>query len=88
MALRLDTTYGNYRHSPDYSPYGFRSWPGGLARNPFNLSQLEPYNGRLDISDYLDELQLPQMLILAEKYDSEIMVRLRYRYISRILIST
>jgi alpha-L-fucosidase len=60
-------------HSPDYSPYGFKAWPGGLARNPYNSSELEPYTGRLNISDYLNDLQLPQMLILAEQYDTEIM---------------
>jgi alpha-L-fucosidase len=59
--------------SPDYIPYGRDTWPGGLAHNPFNSSELEPYTGRLNISDYLDDLQLPQMLDLVELYDSEIM---------------
>jgi hypothetical protein len=62
------------RFNPDYVPYGVDMWPGGLARNPFNSSELEPYTGRLNISDYLDDLQLPQMLDLVERYDSEIMV--------------
>ncbi|KAF7984811.1 hypothetical protein HWV62_11828 [Athelia sp. TMB] len=60
--------------SPDYAPYGFQDFPGGLAHNPFNSSEVEPYTGRLDINDYLRDLQLPQMLDLAENYDTEIMV--------------
>ncbi|TFK33558.1 glycoside hydrolase family 29 protein [Crucibulum laeve] len=59
--------------NPDYAKYGFGSWPGGLAHNAFNGSQLEPYTGRLNISDYLEDLQLPHMLDLATKYDTEIM---------------
>ncbi|KAJ7151032.1 glycoside hydrolase family 29 protein [Mycena filopes] len=60
--------------SPDYAKYGFSSWPGGLAHNAFNVSPaLEPYTGRLNISDYIDDLQLPQMIDLAVTYDTEIM---------------
>ncbi|KAJ7057775.1 glycoside hydrolase family 29 protein [Mycena amicta] len=60
--------------SPDFAKYGFGSWPGGLAHNAFNVSPaLEPYTGRLNISDYLTDLQLPQMIDLAVKYDTEIM---------------
>ncbi|KZP28385.1 glycoside hydrolase family 29 protein [Athelia psychrophila] len=59
--------------SPDYARYGFDDWPGGLAHNVFNSSEVEPYTGRLDIDDYLQDLQLPQMLDLAENYDTEIM---------------
>ncbi|EIW76353.1 glycoside hydrolase family 29 protein [Coniophora puteana RWD-64-598 SS2] len=59
--------------SPDYAPYGFDTWPGGLARNVFNQSEVEPYTGRLPIKDYLADLQLPQMVTLAEEYDTEIM---------------
>ncbi|KAJ7232970.1 glycoside hydrolase family 29 protein [Mycena haematopus] len=60
--------------SPDFAKYGFGSWPGGLAHNAFNVSPaLEPYTGRLDIGDYLDDLQLPQMIDLAVNYDTEIM---------------
>jgi alpha-L-fucosidase len=63
------------RFNPDSARYGFGSWPGGLAHNAFNNSILEPYTGRLKINDYLEDLQLPQMLDLALKYDTEIMVR-------------
>jgi len=59
--------------NPDSARYGFGSWPGGLAHNAFNSSQLEPYTGRLEISDYLTDLQLPHMLDLAVKYETEIM---------------
>ncbi|EIN06397.1 glycoside hydrolase [Punctularia strigosozonata HHB-11173 SS5] len=59
--------------NPDFAKYGFAEWPGGLAHNAFNASELEPYTGRLNISDYLQDLQLPQMLLLAQKYDTEIM---------------
>ncbi|KAG6840364.1 hypothetical protein C0991_007180 [Blastosporella zonata] len=59
--------------NPDSAPYGFGSWPGGLAHNAFNSSQLEPYTGRLEIKDYLDDLQLPHMLELALKYETDIM---------------
>ncbi|KAG2123005.1 glycoside hydrolase family 29 protein [Suillus cothurnatus] len=59
--------------NPDYSKYGFSSWPGGLAHNAFNASELEPYTGILNISDYVEDLQYPQMLSLALDYDTEIM---------------
>jgi hypothetical protein len=73
LASRSDCLY--YRFNPDFAKYGFAQWPGGLAHNAFNASELEPYTGRLKISDYLDDLQFPQMLDLALKYDTEIMVR-------------
>ncbi|KII95420.1 glycoside hydrolase family 29 protein [Plicaturopsis crispa FD-325 SS-3] len=60
-------------YNPDYAKYGFSSWPGGLAHNAYNSSEIEPYTGRINISDYLEDLQLPHMLTLAEKYGSEIM---------------
>lgn len=66
-------SYSSLRFNPDFGPYGFSSWPGHLAHNAFNNSELEPYTGRLPIDDYLDDLQLPQMMILAYQYDTEIM---------------
>lgn len=66
------------RFNPDYAKYGFGSWPGGLAHNAFNNSLLEPYTGHLDIDDYIDDLQVPQMLDIALKYDTEIMVSKPY----------
>lgn len=74
LKLRWWSTRLCFRYNPDYAPYGRGDWPGGLARNPFNSSELEPYTGRLNINDYLDDLQLPQMLDLVELYDSDIMV--------------
>ncbi|KAG1818020.1 glycoside hydrolase family 29 protein [Suillus subaureus] len=59
--------------NPDYSKYGFGSWPGNLAHNAFNTSELEPYTGILNISDYIEDLQYPQILSLALDYDTEIM---------------
>ncbi|KAF8131998.1 glycoside hydrolase family 29 protein [Boletus edulis] len=59
--------------NPYYAPYGFGAFPGGLAHNPFNHSELEPYTGMLNISDYIQDLQYPQMLSLAVDYGTEIM---------------
>ncbi|KAF9222359.1 glycoside hydrolase family 29 protein [Gyrodon lividus] len=59
--------------NPDFFKYGFGQWPGGLAHNAFNASELEPYTGMLNITDYLEDLQYPQMLSLALDYGTEIM---------------
>ncbi|EGN92791.1 glycoside hydrolase family 29 protein [Serpula lacrymans var. lacrymans S7.3] len=59
--------------NPYFAKYGFGQWPGGLAHNAFNASEIEPYTGILEIEDFLDDLQLPQMLDLALDYESEIM---------------
>ncbi|KAG9312282.1 glycoside hydrolase family 29 protein [Chiua virens] len=59
--------------NPYYAPYGFDRFPGGLARHPFDDSQVEPYTGMLEISDYIQDLVYPQMLSLALDYESEIM---------------
>ncbi|KAG8220487.1 glycoside hydrolase superfamily [Butyriboletus roseoflavus] len=45
--------------NPYFAPYGFWNWPGGLAHNPFNDSELEPYTGMLNISDYIQDLAVP-----------------------------
>jgi hypothetical protein len=50
------------------------------AHNPFNKSQVEPYTGRLEINDYLRDLQLPQMIDVVEKYEAELMVRRLWNY--------
>jgi alpha-L-fucosidase len=50
-------------------------WPGGLAHNVFNHSELEPFIGMVNITDYIQDLQYPHMLSLALDYGSEIMVR-------------
>ena len=69
-------THFDPRFNPDSAKYGFSSWPGGLAHNAYNASELEPYTGRLNIEDYLEDLQFPQMVDLALKYDTDIMVRI------------
>ncbi|KAK7057925.1 glycoside hydrolase family 29 protein [Favolaschia claudopus] len=57
----------------DYAKYGFGQWPGGAARDAFNASLTQPYTGAFPLEDYIDDLQLPQMLKLAMEYDTEIM---------------
>ncbi|KAJ7358164.1 glycoside hydrolase family 29 protein [Mycena albidolilacea] len=59
--------------NPDYAKYGFGQWPGGVARDAFNASLVQSYTGALPLGDYIDDLQLPHMLELATKYDTEIM---------------
>ncbi|KAH7929517.1 glycoside hydrolase family 29 protein [Leucogyrophana mollusca] len=59
--------------NPDFAKYGFGQWPGGLAHNAFNASEVEPYTGILNISDFIEDLQYPQMLSLALDYETEIM---------------
>jgi len=59
--------------NPYYAPYGFEMWPGGLAHNVFNHSELEPFIGMVNITDYIQDLQYPHMLSLALDYGSEIM---------------
>ncbi|RAO67188.1 uncharacterized protein BHQ10_003200 [Talaromyces amestolkiae] len=57
--------------NPAYEKYGFGSWPGGNATNPFNNKTL-PYTGFVEIPDYIDDVMLPQMNALAD-LGSEIM---------------
>ncbi|KAB5589392.1 Alpha-L-fucosidase [Ceratobasidium theobromae] len=59
--------------NPDAGPYGFGSWPGQLARGAYNHSLIEPYTGRLKGKDYLRDIQMEHMRILAEEYETEIM---------------
>ncbi|KAF7317479.1 Glycoside hydrolase family 29 protein [Mycena kentingensis (nom. inval.)] len=59
--------------NPDYAKYGFGQWPGGAARDAFNSSIVEPYTGWFPVKDYITDLQLPHMLALAERYDTDIM---------------
>ncbi|KAF8305580.1 glycoside hydrolase [Clavulina sp. PMI_390] len=53
--------------------YGFGNWPGNLAVNAYDNSQVEPYTGRLPGRDWLREQQLVKMKILAEKYKTNVM---------------
>lgn len=67
-------------YNPDFAPYGFAqtadpgsvSWPGILANNPYT-GEVEPYTGRLNISDFIDDLMVPQMELLAYEYETDIM---------------
>ncbi|KAG9119987.1 hypothetical protein FRC07_004706, partial [Ceratobasidium sp. 392] len=59
--------------NPDAGPYGFGNWPGHLAHGAFNHSLIEPYTGRLEGKDYLKDIQLEHMRILANEYETEIM---------------
>ncbi|KIO02569.1 glycoside hydrolase family 29 protein [Pisolithus tinctorius Marx 270] len=60
-------------YNPYYAKYGFDIWPGGLANHPYKPSEVEPYTGMLNITDYLDDLLLPHMISLAVDYETEIM---------------
>lgn len=58
--------------NPLYAPHGRVSFPGGLARNPYTR-EVEEYNGFVDVGDYIEGLQLPQMRILADDYKTDLM---------------
>ncbi|KAJ5100074.1 hypothetical protein N7532_007075 [Penicillium argentinense] len=50
---------------PDYKKYGFSSWPGGNASNPFTNETL-PYIGYVPLNDYIEDKILPEMNTLAD----------------------
>ncbi|KAI4720922.1 glycoside hydrolase [Aureobasidium sp. EXF-10727] len=50
---------------PDYKKYGFGAWPGGLALNPYTNETL-PYTGYVPVDDFVSDLILPEMKILAQ----------------------
>lgn len=50
---------------PDYKEYGFASWPGGNATNPYTNETL-PYTGYVPVDDFVSDLILPEMQILAD----------------------
>jgi alpha-L-fucosidase len=49
---------------PDYKKYGFASWPGGNATNPYTNKTL-PYTGYVPVNDYITDVILPEMNTLA-----------------------
>ncbi|KAJ5642465.1 hypothetical protein N7490_006465 [Penicillium lividum] len=51
--------------NPDYKKYGFSTWPGGNATNPFTNETL-PYTGWVPVNDYITDKILPEMNTLAE----------------------
>ncbi|KAF4120745.1 alpha-L-fucosidase [Geosmithia morbida] len=66
--------------NPDWGKYGFTqfdkpsstSFPGIIARNPYT-GNIEPYTGRVPAEDFIDDLMVPQMDILAYQYNTDIM---------------
>jgi len=50
--------------NPEYQKYGFGSWPGGNATNPYTNATL-PYTGFVDVQDYITDVILPEMNTLA-----------------------
>jgi alpha-L-fucosidase len=59
--------------SPAWQEYGFSSWPGGLAHNAYNWSELEPYTGYIEVADYIQDIQKPQMEILLDTYETNVL---------------
>ncbi|KAJ5676489.1 uncharacterized protein N7477_002122 [Penicillium maclennaniae] len=51
--------------NPDYRKYGFSSWPGGNATDPFTNKTL-PYTGWVPVNDYVTDKVLPEMNTLAD----------------------
>ena len=50
---------------PDYKKYGVDMMPGGNATDPFTYNTL-PYTGYVPVNDYLTDLMLPEMNVLAD----------------------
>lgn len=50
---------------PDYQKYGFSSWPGGNAKNPYTNETL-PYTGYVPVDDYVNDIIVPEMQTLAD----------------------
>ncbi|CZR55229.1 uncharacterized protein PAC_05116 [Phialocephala subalpina] len=51
--------------NPAYKEYGFGSWPGGNATNPYTNETL-PYTGFIEVEDYVPDIIVPQMNALAD----------------------
>jgi alpha-L-fucosidase len=51
--------------SPAYAQYGFGSWPGGNATNPYTNETL-PYTGFVPVDDYVTDVIMPEMQTLAD----------------------
>ena len=50
--------------SPAYAPFGFSSWPGGNATNPYTNETL-PYTGFVPVDNFVEDVILPEMKTLA-----------------------
>ncbi|EIM87573.1 glycoside hydrolase [Stereum hirsutum FP-91666 SS1] len=60
-------------YNPDWAPYGKDSWPGGLAHNAYNWSEIEPYTGWIPVDDYIQDLQTPQIKTLFNDYGTNVL---------------
>jgi alpha-L-fucosidase len=59
--------------NPAYTKYTRdNKWGIGPPKNPYT-NKTVPYTGFVEVDDFLKDIQLPQMNILANKYDTEIM---------------
>lgn len=65
--------------NPDWGKYGFTQYdkvtstshPGIIARNPYTSLE-EPYTGRIPVNDFISDVMVPQMEILAYEYGTDI----------------
>jgi alpha-L-fucosidase len=64
MMSKIDYTLTCGQFSPAYAPFGFSSWPGGNATNPFTNVTL-PYTGFVPVENYVDDVIMPEMRTLA-----------------------
>lgn len=53
-------------YNPDYAHYGWERFSGGLPSDVFHPGEHEPYTGWHSVEDYVENMQLEQMRILAE----------------------
>ncbi|KAJ4302906.1 hypothetical protein N0V90_001797 [Kalmusia sp. IMI 367209] len=68
--------------NPSWGKYGFAQYgperpggtthPGIIARNPYT-NETEPYTGWFPVNDFITDIMVPQMDILAYDYETEIM---------------
>ena len=68
--------------NPSWGPYGFAQYdssrpdgtthPGIIAQNPYT-NETEPYTGWIPVKDFITDVMVPQMDILAYEYSTDIM---------------
>lgn len=59
-------------YNPAWKKYAYSSWPGGPPKNPYT-GEVIPYTGYVEVDDFVEDIQLPQMNVLAYEYDTDIM---------------
>jgi alpha-L-fucosidase len=77
---KVESASSYTQFNPLFGPYGFSqndypssvSWPGIIATNPYT-GKVEPYTGATNVSDFIADLMVPQMEILAYNYETDIM---------------